>query len=504
MKADVNHTGHRFCVALAAAVLMMSVSCRQEQETEALLPIVEMALSDTNSVWFCNFDELSLKGDISRLPIGMFSCDEDGFAILEKFLTADYFDNITGAEVPDGLPDFAGESFVYLLDYADRPYGDYLTDSLRISLLRNLAVQSTVMMLGRDYYIIGSDHLATGIKEPVKVVLSVSDEVGGYGFSDIDTLLALSGTGVRALSLVHCGVDAAVERMSSGRDCAVGIMDEGSISSSGLYERLIRERAGQAGIRNSVLQVFNQDCMGLEASIERRYHYIHPFMTGVRSDYRGPELGESEDDIDVNMMDRYGFDRSGNSLLCQSRKGKYTQVQLNSPGNYARFHLVTLIEKHRRSGSRVPIGTIILGDKEYPAILDTLRQVARELYDYKRDGEYLYRSSISPDLEFVVPAEYLFKKCYVFLRNERMLALNTGKSELFTYITIPSPSLPKDCLDSTGTVFTDVFKFRRGIDPRRQTVKMVPFSPRYLDPETVSVAEGMYPESFKLVKKKLY
>ncbi len=504
MKADFGYMRTFSLIAVMTAVFLLPSSCRQEQELKPLLPMVEKALTDTNSLWFCDFNGTFQSSDISRFPIGMFSCGEDGFAILERFLTADRFDNITGAEVPDGLPDFAGEPFTYLLDYADRPYGDYLTDSLRTSLLRNVAVQSAIMMLGRDYFIIGSDELATGIKEPVKIILSLSDETGEFGFDDIDTLLAVSGTGVRALSLVRCGVDAVVGKMVSGQDCAIGIMDEGSILESGVYERLIREQAENAGIRNSVIQIFNQDCIGLEASVEGRYHYVDPLSWSVRSDYRGPELGEDENDIDVNMMDRYGFDRGRNALLCQYQKGRYSQVQLNTPGNYARYHLVSLIEKHRRSGSRVPIETVVLGNKAYHLMLDTLRRVARELYDYKRDGEYLYRSSISPDLDFVDPAECLFKNCYQLLRDERMLALNSGKSELSTYITIPSPSLPKGCLDSTETVFTEPYKFQRSIDTERRTVKMVPFSPRYLDAETFSIAEMMYPESMKLVKKKLY
>lgn len=505
MKGDVMKFRRTVAAAVCAAVMPLSVSCFQEQQEKPVLPIVEKALADSGSVWFLDSGRISSLDDVSKLPVGMFCADPDCFAVIEKFLSADYFDNITGAEVPDGLPDFAGETFTCLLDYADGPYGDYVRDSSRVQLLRTVAVQNALMLLGKDYYIIGTDELATGIKEPVKVLLSLSDEVGECGFGDIEDILAADGLQVCALSLIHSGVDAAVGKMSSGKDCAVGVMSSTGIAESGVYERIIREMAEETGIRNSVIQIFHQDCRGLAEAVRGQDGYVCASPSAMPdSVYKGPVIGEGEGDIDLNMMDRYSFCTDGNALSCRHHKGKYSSIHLNSPGNYARFHLVSLIEKHRRSGSRVPMETVILGDKCYPFLIDTLKAVVRELYDYKRDGEYPYRTSISPELEFIDPTECLVRNCYRLLRKDGNLALNTGKSELSTFITIPSPSLPVRCLDSTGTVFTDGYKFSRSIDSETLTVKMVPFAPRYLDAETFFTMEALFPESVKLIKKKLY
>ena len=58
-------------------------------------------------------------------PIGVFDSGIGGLSVLERILALDEFDNGTGAPGTDGMPDFAGEEFVYFGDQANMPYGRY-------------------------------------------------------------------------------------------------------------------------------------------------------------------------------------------------------------------------------------------------------------------------------------------------------------------------------------------------------------------------------------------
>jgi glutamate racemase len=65
--------------------------------------------------------------DPAELPIGVFDSGTGGLAVLKAILTIDAFDNRTGQPLPsgDGQPDLAGQSFIYLADQANMPYGNY-------------------------------------------------------------------------------------------------------------------------------------------------------------------------------------------------------------------------------------------------------------------------------------------------------------------------------------------------------------------------------------------
>ncbi|MFM2359428.1 MAG: hypothetical protein RLY16_1421, partial [Bacteroidota bacterium] len=78
----------------------------------------------------------------SRLPIGVFDSGTGGLTILEAILNLDEFNNITGAAGKDGKPDFDQETFQYLADQANMPYGNYAavqkTDLLKEHILKNM------------------------------------------------------------------------------------------------------------------------------------------------------------------------------------------------------------------------------------------------------------------------------------------------------------------------------------------------------------------------------
>jgi len=93
----------------------------------------------------------------------------------EELLSADQFDNIDGRPVPDGLPDFAGETFCIVLDCANAPYDGYV--SRNIPFLRETAMRQTVFALDtlcRTNLYVPS---AVSVKRPAKALVLCSDDI---------------------------------------------------------------------------------------------------------------------------------------------------------------------------------------------------------------------------------------------------------------------------------------------------------------------------------------
>ena len=88
-------------VLAAAALPLCLLSCKDEGGERALLPIAQKALTDTASVYYTDLS--SYPEDISKLPIGVLDCSVNGFEVVERLLTLDRFDNITGKPSPDGM-----------------------------------------------------------------------------------------------------------------------------------------------------------------------------------------------------------------------------------------------------------------------------------------------------------------------------------------------------------------------------------------------------------------
>src|SRR5262245_34887139 len=109
--------------ALAALVVGLALGCAHASREPAVPSKPEASLvehvrahRDGNAPWSIDFAKLD--GDRAALPIGVFDSGIGGLTVLEAILELDQFDNRTFAPGADGVPDFAGERFVYFGDQA--------------------------------------------------------------------------------------------------------------------------------------------------------------------------------------------------------------------------------------------------------------------------------------------------------------------------------------------------------------------------------------------------
>ena len=483
-------------VVTVVLLSLLLASCRDDEGEEALLPIAQKALTDTASVYYIDAD--SYPQDISGLPIGVLDCSVNGFEVVERLLTLDCFDNITGKPEPDGIIDFGGENIQFLSDRANGPYGGYIEVG-SLDFLKEQVLSNTIFLMSDDFFNLAGDEYRSGFKEPVKMIIVSSPVADLRVLPDINNFLEQSGTGVKAIGVVEAGIQEAVSDVDEDGNLCVGVLFAPDGVSSIEYESMIRKSVGNTGGK---VQVLNQEAVGLDAAIKGDTAYVDTTAVVARDSYAGPVAGVSYNNIDMSLFDRYGFDTQDNALL-YVRKGDLSGVQLNSVENYARFHLVSMIERHRRSGSRVPISSIILADGSYAQIRDILEEVMDELYNYRRGGIYLYRSVISPDFRFIDPAECAAAEAYKVLRNDRNLALRGELTRLESFITMPSASLPEDALNPDGTMKDD-YKYGRQCGSEDLTTKVVPFAPRYVTPEIMSYIERNNSEVYSLIRNYLY
>lgn len=480
-------------------VLLLLVSCSGNKKKEAearLAPIMEKALNEPLSRFYGHFD--NFPKEKKMLPIGVFDSGTGGLTVLEVLLTVDRMNNITGSEEPDGIPDFIGENFTYLADQANMPYGNYSSEG-KDDYLKELVVKDALFLLGDKYYRNAIDKEPLGEKEPAKILVIACNTATAYGLGDVRTLLEQSNTGVKVIGVINAGVNALFDILEPKDSVAVGVMATVGTIDSGAYERTIHEMAGERGYEG-VINVVNQPGAGFAEAVDSEKDFVNRSLEAPRESYRGPRLGNGPDDIKPELLPVYNFDFGNNAVLYEKEGDSYKEFQLNSAANYARFHLVSLVEKHRSSGTKVPLESVILGCTHYPFLLDTLQAVIKELRAYKVNGKPVYGDIIAEDFTFLDPAVYTAVECYKTLRQDNELALRTDDGKLDAYISVPAFGLEPGCTDENGNLTYD-FKYGRQCGTEDVTTVFVPFSRRYLQQDNLDRIESLLPASYNQIKK---
>jgi glutamate racemase len=447
--------------------------------------IISKALEDSTSVYYANFN--NYPADLKSLPVGMFDSGTGGLTVLEQFLVIDSFNNTTGVEYPDGVPDFDGEEFIYLADQANMPYGVYSSQN-KTDYLRELIIKDALF-------------LTTGSKR-TKVVVIACNTATAFGLEDVSRMLQFSSTGVKAIGVIDAGVEGAMSRISHDeKSFAVGVLATVGTIASGGYERSIIKYSKQMGYTGDI-RVVNQGGAGFAEAVDSEVDYISKNATEVRENYRGPRFGDSIG-IQRALLSLYNFDTTGNSLLVKRDKnGDIEDIQLNSSGNYARFHMVSLLERHRLENPGVVMKSIILGCTHYPYLEDTLREVIAELRDYSQGDIKPYESILDAEILFIDPAVNTAKETFKLLFAQNLLKRESSGNRVDAFISVPHNDLPKEAKDSSGNL-TFNFKYGRDTGSEVPSVTVTPFSKANINRDNLTRIEQRLPLSYSLLKNNI-
>ena len=480
-------------ILTAACLFLIATGCGQKQIPIDNPVVINKALYDTASHFYVDFE--NYPSEMRNLPIGIFDSGTGGLTVLEKLLSLDNFDNITGAQGRDSILDFAGEHFIYLADQANMPYGNYAAEN-NTEYLQELVIKDALFLLDDGYFVNGIEEQPSGHKQQVKIIVVACNTATAYGLSQIKSLLSQSGTGVKVIGVIDAGVNATLDELDIQPDTApfaIGVLATPGTISSGVYERTLRAELARRGITTHI-DIINEGGDGFAEAVDSDPSYVNPRLFAMSSNYLGPVLGEGP-----GLMRAYHFDFSDNQILARREPGgKYGAIQLNSAANYARYNIVTLLEHHRQSGNGTPIRAIILGCTHYPFYLETLKEMLSYLREYREDGRYPYRELIADTVTFIDPAIYTAIECYQTLRNDGNLAYRITPTKAEAYISIPSSLLEDNCLTPEGYLTHD-FKYGRPIGTEDLTTKQVPFSHNNIDANNLQRIKERLPYSYALI-----
>lgn len=176
-----------------------------------------------------SFVAADYRGDLRDLPIGVFDSGVGGLTVFEALKAHDRHHNATGAEGADGVPDFAGERFVYFGDQANMPYGNYSAVG-RTDFLRELILRDALFLLGRRQ--------ANGSKPPVKAIVIACNTATAYGLEDIRTAVKAWGVPVIVVGVVEAGAQGLVET-ADGAQGVVAVLATVGTCASNAYPKAI-------------------------------------------------------------------------------------------------------------------------------------------------------------------------------------------------------------------------------------------------------------------------
>ena len=484
--------------AVLSGLLLLTAGCGRKELPDGNIAVVNKALYDTASHFYARFNEYP--DEMRSLPIGVFDSGTGGLTVLEKMLSLDHFDNIAGTPGRDSILDFAGEHFVYLADQANMPYGNYNAEG-NSAYLQELVIKDALFLMNDTYFSNPIEEKPSGSKPRAKIIVVACNTATAYGLDLIRSMIGQTKTGVKVIGVIDAGVSATLDELAvkpGEAPFAIGVLATPGTIESGAYERKLREAIAARGIATRI-DIVNQSGYGFAEAVDSDHDYVNPLLFAPRNSYRGPVLGEGDDCIREHLLHAYNFDFTDNRMLARrALGGGYAALQLNSAENYARFNMVSLLERHRQSGNATPLRAIILGCTHYPFYLETLRETLDELRDYREDGRYPYRDLIADEVTFIDPAVYTAIECYNTLRQDGNLAYRITPTRVDAYISVPSNLLEDTCLTREGQLSYE-FKYGRRTGTEDQTTKQVPFSLKNIDENNLQRIEERLPFSYALI-----
>ena len=409
--------------------------------------IVHTILNDETSFYHINSSEYP-KND-SSLPIGVFDSGTGGLTVLKAIVNYDQNQNQSQENGHDGVLDFDKESFIYLGDQANMPYGNYSKEN-KVGLLKEHIIKDAQFLMSYKYYSNAKNVLVSTDKKPVKVLVIACNTATAYGKEYIEEFIAKAKLNIKVIGVIDAGVRGALETITDDEDAIIGVLaTAGTVASKGYHNTILKNKKA-LGYKGSI-QVFSQGGIGVAEAVDEDSNYFNKNLKEPREDYKGPSL-KGDTKIDKTLMDVYNFDFENNKMLCDQEKiDDCSVMQINDAENYVRYHLTTLMEQIRLSKTDNKLKSVILGCTHYPYLVDEIKLVFNELYNYKaKDNSYLYRSFMVDNINLIDPAVNTAKELYEYLKAEKLLNSKGSIKDSEFYISVANGDNKKTIIDASG------------------------------------------------------
>ncbi len=192
-----------------------AASCGRKKAGEvSVIPLTIKILNDTSSMAYKNISLTA--ADRSKGTVAVIGAPEDVIRLCENLVSCDMHDNISGKIKSDGLPDFAGETFSEILDFANYPYEEYVALN-NAAFLKEINVRNFLSAIDTVCLQSPYDSASRMYRQRAKFVIFASSSASVYGFHDIDSLCRNVGPeSVKVLTPVRSMYDYAASRHGEG------------------------------------------------------------------------------------------------------------------------------------------------------------------------------------------------------------------------------------------------------------------------------------------------
>ncbi|MDZ7634411.1 MAG: hypothetical protein U5L72_08240 [Bacteroidales bacterium] len=417
----------------------------------------------------------------ASLPVGVFDSGTGGLTVLSDIIEH------------EGL---AQESYIFLGDLANMPYGSYALEN-NTSLLIEHVMKDVQFLLGNKYYRSGHTRRYEVDKSPVKAIVIACNTATAYALDTIRNFLQEAGCDIGVIGVIDAGAQGAFGNFSPGENGSIAVMATDGTVKSGAYPETIH-RVNREDGQKETIAVFQQAGIGIAEAIDETADAIDRMATAPRAGYRGPsDSGTGEMKIEPALWHRYDFDLENGAILYEGDADAPKNIQINSVENYIAFHVVSLMEKIRLTPGAMPLNSVVLACTHYPFYEDTFRSEFNRLRDYSETGEQIYRSLIAEDLIIVNPASVVADQLYSHLSAKGLLNDSPAAGSEF-FISVPNTLNRKARLREDGS-FTYEYKYGRQPGDIREYVKVVPFCRTTIQGDILSRLADQIPSLFDMI-----
>ncbi|MDC9721286.1 MAG: hypothetical protein PSN34_00750 [Urechidicola sp.] len=485
---------------LLAALLI--IGCKQNKEKGVVqVPVVkgdiiETIIDDKENFYHVDFN--NYPSNDTSLPIGVFDSGTGGLTVLKAIVNYDQNQNDTQQNGSDGEIDFEKESFIYLGDQANMPYGNYSKEN-KVDLLKEHIIKDAQFLMSNKYYSNSNDIAVNTDKEPVKALVIACNTATAYGKDYIEEFVKRANSDIKVIGVIDAGVRGVLETMEKDEDGIIGVLaTAGTVASKGYHNTILKFK-DQQGFTGAI-EVFSQGGIGIAEAVDEDANYFDKNLKKPRQDYKGPSL-EGDVKIDKTLFDIYNFSFDNSRMLCDTEKADDCSIlQINDAENYVRYHVVTLMENIRKSNSTNQLKSIILGCTHYPYLVKEINLVLDELYNYKdKKGNYLYRKFMMEDIQLVDPAVNTAKELYDYLKQESLFNPNGNIKDSEFYISVANKDNSNNQIDESGRFPYD-YKYGRNAGEIQEYVKIVPFSRDNISADILARFQIQIPYVYQLMQ----
>ena len=280
----------RSSIILFLAVLIL-IACKPRSAGNfETIDLVRQTVADTASADYGLLRAARQTG--SKGAVAIIGEPEEAVFLAEKMLTSDRYDNITGRDGSDFLPDFAGERIAAMMDELHAPYGTLLDGKKQE--LREAVVRDVLLSLDTLCRLNSFNEEAVTHKDRAKVIVLASSLAYAEGYADVDTLFKMASLRMPVVTPVESMLSRAFEKAQGSLN--VGVWAGKDVIASGAYQKAFDRylAAAPKGVQAS-LSIFTPEGEG--AAEDRLLSFLDEYL----------EKGTAFP-LSVLLLDDYGVD----------------------------------------------------------------------------------------------------------------------------------------------------------------------------------------------------